>query len=105
MKTTMFKPVIHTAVAAAVAALLAACGTVGPNFVAPRGIDTPAWRGAPAAGQTSTQASTQAASSETARLPALVTQDKREAQHGCQRNDPADQPSPLIETKMRKQMH
>jgi multidrug efflux system outer membrane protein len=59
MKTTMFKPVIHTAVAAAVAALLSACGTVGPNFVAPKGVDTPAWRGAPAA-----------QANDTARLPA-----------------------------------
>lgn len=58
MKTTMFKPVIHTAVAAAVAALLSACGTVGPNFVAPKGVDTPAWRGAPTA-----------QANDTARLP------------------------------------
>ncbi|HEX8788367.1 MAG TPA: efflux transporter outer membrane subunit [Telluria sp.] len=55
----MFKPVIHTAVAAALAALLSACGTVGPNFVAPKGVDTPAWRGAPAA-----------QANDTARLPA-----------------------------------
>jgi multidrug efflux system outer membrane protein len=59
MKSKMFKPVIHTALAAAVAALVSACGTVGPDFVAPKGIDTPAWRHAEAANQ-----------SETARLPA-----------------------------------
>ena len=59
MKTTMFKPVIHTAVAAAVAALLSACGTVGPNFVAPKAVDTPAWRGSPTA-----------QANDTARLPA-----------------------------------
>jgi multidrug efflux system outer membrane protein len=66
MKTTMFKPVIQTAVAAAVAVLLSACGTVGPNFVAPKGVDTPAWRGAPAAAQAPTPS---AQSSENARLP------------------------------------
>jgi multidrug efflux system outer membrane protein len=59
MKSNMFKPVIHTAVAAAVAALLSACGTVGPNFVAPKAVDTPAWRGAPTA-----------QANDTARLPA-----------------------------------
>jgi multidrug efflux system outer membrane protein len=63
MKSTMFKPVIHTAVAAAVAAVLSACGTVGPNFAAPKAVDTPAWRGAPTA-----QANAQL--SESARLPA-----------------------------------
>jgi multidrug efflux system outer membrane protein len=59
MKSTMFKPVIHTAVAAAVAAVLSACGTVGPNFAAPKAVDTPAWRGAPTA-----------QANDTARLPA-----------------------------------
>jgi multidrug efflux system outer membrane protein len=52
----MFKPAIHTAVAAAVAALLSACGTIGPDFKAPQGIETAAWRHAPA--------------SDSARLPA-----------------------------------
>jgi multidrug efflux system outer membrane protein len=55
----MFKPVIHTALAAAVAAALSACGTVGPDFAAPKGVDTPAYRHAEAAPQ-----------SEAARLPA-----------------------------------
>lgn len=67
MKSTLFKPVLRTAVAAATASLMAACGTVGPNFVAPKGVDTPAFRGAPAA-QAAMQASAQAA--ENARLPA-----------------------------------
>ncbi len=49
MKNTMFKPVIHTALAAAVAAALSACGTIGPNFKAPQAVDTPAYRHAPAA--------------------------------------------------------
>jgi multidrug efflux system outer membrane protein len=44
----MFKPVVHTAVAVAVAALLSACGTVGHDFVAPQGVDTPAYRHAAA---------------------------------------------------------
>jgi multidrug efflux system outer membrane protein len=47
----MFKPVVHTAVAVAVAALLSACGTVGHDFVAPQGVDTPAYRHAAAAPQ------------------------------------------------------
>ncbi|MGO4479558.1 efflux transporter outer membrane subunit [Massilia sp. 2TAF26] len=51
MKNTMFKPVIHTAVAAAVAALLAACGTVGPDFKAPQDIASPAYRHAQAGQQ------------------------------------------------------
>lgn len=63
MKATMFKPVLHTAVAAAIAALLSACGTVGHDFVAPKGVESPAWRGAPA-----TQAN--APLDENARLPA-----------------------------------
>jgi len=58
MKTNMFKPVIQTAIAAAVAALLSACGTVGADFKAPQGVDTAAYR----------HASTQTA--EAARLPA-----------------------------------
>jgi len=41
MKTTMFKPLVHTAGALAVAALLSACGTVGKDFVAPQGVETP----------------------------------------------------------------
>ncbi|NIA53815.1 efflux transporter outer membrane subunit [Massilia sp. TW-1] len=44
MKTIYIKPVVHTAVALAVAALLSACGTVGKDFVAPQGADTPAYR-------------------------------------------------------------
>jgi multidrug efflux system outer membrane protein len=36
MKKTMIKPVIHTALAAAVADALSACGTIGPNFGAER---------------------------------------------------------------------
>jgi multidrug efflux system outer membrane protein len=59
MKTIYSKPVVHTAVALAVAALLSACGTVGKDFVAPHGIDTPAYRHASAEPQ-----------NETARLPA-----------------------------------
>ncbi|CAH0144523.1 Outer membrane protein OprJ [Massilia sp. Bi118] len=59
MKNTMFKPVIHTAIAAAVAALLSACGTIGADFKAPQGAETAAYRHAPA-----TQAN------DTARLPA-----------------------------------
>jgi outer membrane protein, multidrug efflux system len=48
MKTIYIKPVVHTAVAIAVAALLSACGTVGKDFVAPQGADTPAYRHAAA---------------------------------------------------------
>ncbi|MCS0630846.1 efflux transporter outer membrane subunit [Telluria mixta] len=44
MKTVYIK----SAVALAVAALLSACGTVGKDFVAPQGIDTPAFRHAAA---------------------------------------------------------
>jgi multidrug efflux system outer membrane protein len=51
MKNNMIKPVIHTALAAAVATLLSACGTIGPNFKAPQGVETPAWRHAQAAPQ------------------------------------------------------
>jgi multidrug efflux system outer membrane protein len=40
----MFKPVIHTAIAAAVAAMLSACGTIGPDFKAPAAAAAPAWR-------------------------------------------------------------
>jgi multidrug efflux system outer membrane protein len=47
----MFKPVIHTALAAAVATLLSACGTIGPNFKAPQGVEAPAYRHAQAAPQ------------------------------------------------------
>jgi multidrug efflux system outer membrane protein len=59
MKNTMFKPVIHTALAAAVAAALSACSTVGADFAAPKSIATPAYRHAE-----TTQPS------EAARLPA-----------------------------------
>ena len=66
MKNIMFKPVIHTALAAAIVTLLSACGTVGPNFVAPKPVDTPAYRHAAEAA-----ASGQAAQAgDTARLPA-----------------------------------
>jgi multidrug efflux system outer membrane protein len=44
MKTVYIK----SAVALAVAALLSACGTVGKDFVAPQGVDTPAFRHAAA---------------------------------------------------------
>lgn len=44
MKNTMIKPVIHTVLAAAVATLLSACGTVGPDFKAPVDVATPAYR-------------------------------------------------------------
>jgi multidrug efflux system outer membrane protein len=47
----MFKPVIHTAIAAAVAALLSACGTIGPDFKAPSTAAAPAWRHAQAGQQ------------------------------------------------------
>ncbi|RYF04487.1 MAG: hypothetical protein EOO78_04175, partial [Oxalobacteraceae bacterium] len=73
----MFKPVIHTALAAAIATLLSACGTVGPDFVAPKSVDTPAYRhaaeaGAIASGAAASGAAAQpdAQSSDTARLPA-----------------------------------
>jgi multidrug efflux system outer membrane protein len=57
----MFKPVIHTAIAAAVAALLSACGTIGPDFKAPAdtAVTAPAYRHA-----------AQTAGADTARLPA-----------------------------------
>jgi multidrug efflux system outer membrane protein len=48
MKNNMIKPVIHTALAAAVAAALSACGTIGPNFKAPQAAATPAYRHAQA---------------------------------------------------------
>jgi multidrug efflux system outer membrane protein len=59
MKTIYIKPVVYTAVALAVAALLSACGTVGKDFVAPQGVDTPAYRHAAAEPQ-----------DQSARLPA-----------------------------------
>jgi multidrug efflux system outer membrane protein len=40
----MFKPLVKTVLAAALGAALAACGTVGHDFVAPKGIEAPAWR-------------------------------------------------------------
>jgi multidrug efflux system outer membrane protein len=74
MKTTNFKPVVHTAVALAVAALLSACGTVGPNFTMPKGIDLgSAWRGAtesPAQPGQTTPPAPVAQVSDEARLPA-----------------------------------
>lgn len=48
MKTVYIKPVVQTAVALAVAALLSACGTVGKDFVAPQGVESPAYRHAAA---------------------------------------------------------
>jgi multidrug efflux system outer membrane protein len=54
----MFKPFVKTLLAASLAAALAGCATVGSDFVAPKGIEAPAFRYA---------ASTQA---ESARLPA-----------------------------------
>jgi multidrug efflux system outer membrane protein len=59
----MFKPVIQTTLAIAVAATLSACGTIGPDFKAPQGVETAAWRHAPAA-----QANAQL--NQDARLPA-----------------------------------
>jgi multidrug efflux system outer membrane protein len=72
MKNTMFKPVIHTALAAAIATLLSACGTVGPNFMAPHAVDTPAYRHAAEAGAAASGTAAQAAAqlNDTARLPA-----------------------------------
>jgi multidrug efflux system outer membrane protein len=40
----MFKPFVQKVLAVASAAALAGCGTVGPDFVAPKAVDTPAWR-------------------------------------------------------------
>jgi multidrug efflux system outer membrane protein len=40
----MFKPVVKNLLAASLAAALAACGTVGPDFVAPKGLKAPAFR-------------------------------------------------------------
>jgi multidrug efflux system outer membrane protein len=51
MKNNMIKPVIHTALAVAVAAAVSACGTIGPNFLAPKAAATPAYRHAQAAQQ------------------------------------------------------
>ncbi len=51
MKNTMFKPVIRTTLAVAIAAALSACGTIGPDFKAPQGVDAPAYRHAGAAPQ------------------------------------------------------
>jgi multidrug efflux system outer membrane protein len=62
MKNTMFKPVIHTALAAAIVTLLSACTTVGTDFAAPKAADTPAYRHAADAGA--------AQASDIARLPA-----------------------------------
>jgi len=51
MKNNMIKPVIRTVLAAAVAAALSACGTIGPDFKAPQAADAPAYRHAQAAPQ------------------------------------------------------
>lgn len=40
----MFKPFVQGSLVLAVAAALAGCSTVGPDFAAPKGVDTPAWR-------------------------------------------------------------
>ncbi|HWJ95365.1 MAG TPA: efflux transporter outer membrane subunit, partial [Telluria sp.] len=53
----MFKPFVQGSLVLAVAAALAGCSTVGPDFAAPKGVDTPAWRHA-------------AAANDSARLPA-----------------------------------
>jgi len=66
MKNTMFKPVIHTALAAAIVTLLSACTTVGPDFVAPKTVDTPAYRHAAEANA----AAAGAQAGDSARLPA-----------------------------------
>jgi multidrug efflux system outer membrane protein len=51
MKNNMIKPVTHAALAAAIAGLLSACGTIGPDFKAPTAVAAPAYRHAPAAQQ------------------------------------------------------
>jgi multidrug efflux system outer membrane protein len=48
MKTVYIKSAVALAAALTVPALLSACGTVGKDFVAPQGIDTPAFRHAAA---------------------------------------------------------
>jgi multidrug efflux system outer membrane protein len=48
MKNNMIKPVIRTVLAAAVAAALSACGTIGPDFKAPQAAGAPAYRHAQA---------------------------------------------------------
>jgi outer membrane protein, multidrug efflux system len=48
MKTVYIKSAVALAAALTVPALLSACGTVGKDFVAPQGIDTPAYRHAAA---------------------------------------------------------
>jgi multidrug efflux system outer membrane protein len=60
MKTSMFKPVTRTLLAAAVTTALSACTTVGSDFTAPKGVDAPAYRHAEGTAQ----------ASEAARLPA-----------------------------------
>jgi NodT family efflux transporter outer membrane factor (OMF) lipoprotein len=40
----MFKPFVQSTLAAALAAMLAGCGTVGPDFVAPKAVEAPAYR-------------------------------------------------------------
>jgi len=71
MKNTMFKPVIHTALAAAIATLLSACGTLGPNFLAPKADTTPAYRHAAEANAVAQpDAQVAAQSADAARLPA-----------------------------------
>jgi multidrug efflux system outer membrane protein len=44
MKNNMIKPVIPTALAAAIASLLSACGTIGPNFEAPTVVEASTYR-------------------------------------------------------------
>ncbi len=48
MKTVYIKSAVALAAALTIPALLSACGTVGKDFVAPQGIDTPAYRHAAA---------------------------------------------------------
>jgi multidrug efflux system outer membrane protein len=40
----MFKPFVQAALAASVAAALAGCTTIGPDFAAPEAVEAPAWR-------------------------------------------------------------
>jgi multidrug efflux system outer membrane protein len=63
MKNNMIKPVIHTALAAAIASLLSACGTIGPDFKAPTVVEASTYRHVQAGQQAGEQ-------NRAARLPA-----------------------------------
>jgi multidrug efflux system outer membrane protein len=69
-----FKPVLRTVAAASLVALLSACGTVGPNFTMPKGIDlASSWRGAgpaPALPEQTTPPAPPPPVDESAHLPA-----------------------------------